>query len=100
MNVQGFIKEIGEPREWNSKEGQKMYSYPIIMSLPYIDKNGAERSDEIIGEMNAGNPDYIQKLEGLRAKCAKATFTLGLAVREYNGRKFQNIKIWDIQIML
>ena len=55
---------------------------------------------EIIGEMNAGNPDYIQKLEGLRAKCAKATFTLGLAVREYNGRKFQNIKIWDIQIML
>lgn len=100
MNVQGFIKEIGVPREWDSREGQKMYSYPIVVSLPYIDKNGTERSDEIIGELNAGNPDYIQKLKDLWMKNAKGTFSLGLAVREYNGRKFQNIKIWDIQIQL
>lgn len=100
MNVQGFIKEIGVPREWNTQDGKKMFSYPIVMSLPFVDKNGTERSDEIIGEMNAGNPDYIQKLEDLRVKNAKATFTLGFAVREYNGRKFQNTKIWDIQIML
>lgn len=100
MNVQGFIKEIGVPREWETKEKTKMYSYPIVFSIPYIDKQGTERSDEIVGELNAGNPDYIAKIDDLRKKESRVNVTLGLAVNEYLGKLYQRIKVWDIQIML
>ena len=44
MNVQGFIKSIGVPREWETKEKTKMYSYPVVFSIPYVDKQGTPRS--------------------------------------------------------
>ena len=100
MNVQGFIKEIGVPREWETKEKKKMYSYPVVFSIPYIDKQGTERSDEIVGELNAANPDYIAKIDDLRKKESRVNVSLGLAVNDYKGKLYQRIKVWDIQIML
>ncbi len=100
MNVQGFIKEIGVPREWETKEKTKMYSYPVVFSIPYIDKQGIERSDEIVGELNAANPDYIAKIDDLCKKQSRVNVSLGLAVNEYLGKLYQRIKVWDIQIML
>ncbi len=100
MNVQGFIKEIGVPREWETKEKTKMYSYPVVFSIPYVDKQGTERSDEIVGELNAANPDYIAKIDDLRKKESRVNVSLGLAVNDYKGKLYQRIKVWDIQIML
>lgn len=100
MNVQGFIKEIGVPREWETKEKTKMYSYPVVFSIPYVDKQGTERSDEIVGELNAANPDYIAKIDDLRKKESRVNVSLGLAVNEHLGKLYQRIKVWDIQIML
>ena len=100
MNVQGFIKEIGVPREWETKEKTKMYSSPVVSSTPYIDKQGTERSDEIVGELNAANPDYIAKIDDLCKKQSRVNVSLGLAVNEYQGEVYQRIKVWDIQIML
>ena len=100
MNVQGFIKEIGVPREWETKEKTKMYSYPVVFSIPYVDKQGTERSDEIVGELNAANSDYIAKIDDLRKKESRVNVSLGLAVNDYKGKLYQRIKVWDIQIML
>ena len=100
MNVQGFIKEIGVPREWETKEKTKMYSYPVVFSIPYIDKQGTERSDDIVGELNAANPDYIAKIDDLCKRQSRLNVSLGLAVNEYQGKLYQRIKVWDIQIML
>ena len=100
MNEQGFIKEIGVPREWETKEKTKMYSYPVVFSIPYVDKQGTERSDEIVGELNAANPDYIAKIDDLRKKESRVNVSLGLAVNDYKGKLYQRIKVWDIQIML
>lgn len=100
MNVTGLIKEIGVPREWTTRENTKMYSYPVVISVPYVDKNGTERSDEILGEMNAANPDWVQKIEELRKQATRVNVALGLSVNEWEGKKYQRIKIWDIQILL
>lgn len=100
MNVQGFIKEIGVPREWDTKENKKMYSYPVVFSIPFVDKQGTERSDEIVGELNAANPDYIAKIDDLCKRQSRVDATLGLSVNEYKGKLYQRIKVWDIQIML
>ena len=100
MTLQGFIKEIGVPREWETKEKTKMYSYPVVFSIPYVDKQGTERSDEIVGELNAANPDYIAKIDDLRKKESRVNVSLGLAVNDYKGKLYQRIKVWDIQIML
>lgn len=100
MNVQGFIKEIGVPREWETKENKKMYSYPVVFSIPFVDKQGTERSDEIVGELNAANPDYIAKIDDLCKRQSRVDATLGLSVNEYKGKLYQRIKVWDIQIML
>lgn len=100
MNVQGFIKEIGAPREWETKEHTKMYSYPVVITIPFVDKQGTQRSDEIVGELNAANPDYMEKIESLRKDQRRASFSLGLSVNEYQGKKYQRAKIWDVQILL
>ena len=100
MNVQGFIKEIGVPREWETKEQTKMYSYPVVFAIPYVDKQGTERSDEIVGELNAANPDYIAKIDDLCKRQSRVDATLGFSVNEYQGKLYQRIKVWDIQIML
>jgi len=100
MNVQGFIKSIGVPREWDTREGRKMYSYPVEISIPYVAKDGTERSDEIIAELNAANPDYMEKIESLRKDQRRASFSLGFSVNEYQGKKYQRAKIWDVQILL
>lgn len=100
MNVQGFIKEIGVPREWSTKDEKKMYSYPVILAIPYMDKQGEERSDEIVGELNAANPDYMEKINKLCQERSRVNVSLGLSVNEYQGKKYQRIKVWDIQILL
>ena len=100
MNVQGFIKSIGVPREWDTREGRKMYSYPVVISIPFVDKQGTKRSDEIVGELNAANPDYITKIDDLCQKQSRVDVSLGLSVNEYEGKLYQRIKVWDIQIML
>ena len=100
MNVQGFIKSIGVPREWETKEHSKMFSYPIVINIPFLDKQGNQRSDEIVGELNAANPDYIAKIDDLCKRQSRVDVALGLSVNEYQGKKYQRIKVWDIQIML
>lgn len=100
MNVQGFIKEIGVPRQWTTRENSTMYSYPLVIKIPFIDKQGTERSDEILAEMNAANPDYVEKISKLCLDKSRVTISLGLSVSEYQGKKYQRIKVYDIQIML
>lgn len=100
MNVQGFIKSIGVPREWETREQKKMWSYPVVIAIPFVDREGIQRSDEIVGELNAGNPDYIAKIDDLCKKQSRVDVSLGLSVNEYQGKLYQRIKVWDIQIML
>jgi len=100
MNVQCFIKEIGMPREWTGRDNKKMSSYPVILSIPYVNNKGEERADQIIAEMVSANDDYVGKLRSCIANETRVEAQVFLAVKEYNGKKFQTCRLGNIQIMI
>ena len=100
MNIKGKIKSIGAPREWTSRENKKMSSYPVVIEVPYIGRDGNEHKDEILGELVSGNDGYIKNLtEAMNAEKGME-FRLGFSVKEYKGRLYQACKVWDIQILM
>ena len=100
MNLQGYIKEIGTPREWKTQEGETRYSYPITISIPFVGSDGKERSDDIITDHVAGNPEYIKKLKEEKSKGTRMDFRVGFSLREYQGKQYQNARLYDVQILL
>ena len=60
MIIKGFIKEILGTREWTNKEGEKRQSVKMVLSIPYVSKDGQEHDDELMGEMNYGNPAFFE----------------------------------------
>ena len=100
MNVQGYISKIGEPRKWKTQQGEERQSYPLEIKVPYLNSRGEEKTDELIGEHVAANPEYIQKLQEQMEKGTRMEFQLGFHIREWEGKRFQNIKIYNIQILL
>lgn len=100
MHLQGFIKSIGEPRQWTTRNDEPRETYPVEIAVPYIDDRGTEREDSIIADLDTGNPDYMKKLEDAKNLKQRLDIRVGFSVREYNGKKFQNAKVWDVQIMM
>ena len=69
MIIRGLIKEIGQTREWLNKEGEKRQSVKLTLAVPYVSKDGQERNDELIGEMNLQNDEMLEGLKkGLRGQ--------------------------------
>lgn len=36
MIIRGFIKEVGQTRDWTNKEGEKRQSVRLILQVPYV----------------------------------------------------------------
>ena len=102
--IQGFIKEIGAPRAWDTKEGNKMETYPLVLTIPFIGHDGKERADDIMAELNVGNPEYIANVKAQKEANKRMEFRCGFSVKNYerNGeaKRFQKCQVHDIQIMM
>ncbi len=100
MIIKGFIKQVLESREWTNKDGEKRQSVKLILSIPYVSKDGQEHEDELMGEMNYGNEKF---LEGLQKACdahEKCEFQVGFSLSDWNGKKIQNIRVYNLTIMI
>ena len=96
MIIRGLIKEIGQTREWLNKEGEKRQSVKLTLAVPYVSKDGQERNDELIGEMNLQNDEM---LEGLKRACEakeKCEMHVGFSLSAWNGRMIQNIRVFSL----
>ena len=93
MIIQGFIKAIGEPRAWSTKEGEERFTYPVTVAIPYVRMDGKTGEDELVCDHVAANPNYINQIKTLMENNAECDFTISFAVREYNGRLFNNIRL-------
>lgn len=100
MNLQGFIKSIGEPRTFQTNRGEDRYSYPITISVPYVNARGEEKADEVISDHIAANPEYIDKLRQAQAEGKRMEFSLYFSVREWQGKKFQNCVLNNVTVLL
>ena len=100
MKLQGYIQSIGTPRDWETRDGEKRQTYPITITLPYVGSDGKEHSEEIVADHNCGNPDYLAKLKEAMAKHQKMEFSIGFQVKSWKDRLFNDVKLWNIQILL
>ena len=100
MILKGYIKEVGQTRDWTNKEGEKRQSVKLTIALPYMSRDGQEHYDELMGEMNLPNAEF---LEGLKKTCEakeKCEMQVGFFLSEWNGKKIQNIKLLSLTRMI
>ena len=92
----GFIKKIGEPRSWQTKEGEERKTYPVAVSVPYVRNDGKQGEDVMVCDHTCSNPDYVTQLQELMETQAELDLTIAFSLREYNGRAFTNIKLTNL----
>ena len=92
----GFIKTIGQPRSWTTKEGEARETYPVTVSVPYVRNDGKPGEDILVCDHTCGNPDYVKQLQELMESQAELNLTISFSPREYNGKEFTNIKLTNI----
>ena len=96
MIKQGFIKKMGEPRSWNTKEGEQRSTYPVTVSIPYVRQDGRQGEDVLVTDLTAGNPEYVENVKELMAKSAECDLTIAFDVKEFNGKLYNNVRLVNI----
>ncbi len=97
MIKQGIIKKIGEPRKWNTKEGEERFTYPVTVGIPYVRQDGKPGEDELVCDHMCANQDYIAKLTDIMQRGVECDLTISFSVREgKEGREFNNIRLNNI----
>ena len=100
MIIRGFIKEVGQTRDWTSKEGEKRMSVKLTVQMPYVAKDGQERCDELMGEINYANPDFLEGLRKTQLAHEKCEMQVGFSLSEWQGKRIQNIRIYSLTKMI
>ena len=72
----GFIKKIGEPRDWQTKEGEKRQTYPVTVAIPYVRQDGKQGEDLLVCDHICANPDYVKQLNELMESQAELDLTI------------------------
>ena len=96
MIIKGFIKEVGQTRDWTDKNGENRQSVKLTLAMPYVSKDGQEHEDELLAEMTLPNSEFMG---GLRKACQeheKCEFQVGFSLSDWNGKKIQNIKVYNL----
>ena len=96
MIIKGFIKEILGSREWTNREGEKRQSVKMVLGIPYVSKDGQERYDELMGEMNIQSEEFLEGLKKTQAAEEKCEANVGFNLSDWNGKKIQNIRIYSL----
>ena len=100
MILKGFIKEVGQTRDWTDKNGEKKQSVRLTLGIPYVSKEGKEHSDELIAEMTFGNPEFLDCLKQTGQAGEKCELHVGFFLSDWNGKKIQNIKVFNLTKLL
>ena len=92
----GFIKAIGQPRSWKTKEGEKRQTYPVTVAIPYVRQDGKQGEDLLVCDHICANPDYVKQLNELMESQAELDLTISFSLREYKGKEYTNIKLLNL----
>jgi len=102
MVTKGFIKAVGQTREWPDKNGEKQQSVKLTLSVPIVTRDGQESEDVLLAEMRLPSQSK-EFLEGLQKACEaheKCEMHLGFFLSEWNGKQIQNIKVFSLTKMI
>lgn len=96
LRIKGFIKAVGQTRDWTDRNGEQRQSVNLLLTFPYVAKDGRELCDEMIGEMTLPKD---KSLEGIKKACEgheKCEIHVGFNLSDWNGRKIQNIRVYNL----
>ena len=102
MVIKGFIKEMGQTREWTDKNGVNQQSVKLTLGIPSISKDGKEFCEELMGEFTLPNQSNEHR-ESLQRTCSaqeKCEFHVGFYLSEWQGKKIQNIRIYGMNKLM
>ena len=100
MIIRAFIKEVGQTRDWTNKEGEQRQSVKLTRQVPYLTKDGQERNDELMGEINYGNPEFLEGLKRTQQAHEKCEMTVGFSLSDWKGKLIQNIRVYNVTKMI
>jgi hypothetical protein len=96
IRIKGFIKEVSQTRDWTDRNGEQRQSVNLVLSFPYVAKDGRELCDEMMGEMTLPKD---KSLEGIKKACEdheKCEIHVGFSLSDWNGKKIQNIRVYNL----
>ena len=96
MIIKGFIKEVGQTREWTNKDGESRQSVKLTLAVPFVSKDGQEHYDELLGEMTLPNEEFNESLKKTCEAHERCELHIGFYLSEWNGKKIQNIKVFNV----
>lgn len=96
MIIRGFIKEVGQTREWTNKDGESRQSVKLTLAVPFVSKDGQEHSDELLGEMNVQTPEFMESLKKTCEAHEKCEMHVGFSLSDWQGKKIQNIRVFNL----
>jgi hypothetical protein len=96
MIIRGFIKEVGQTRDWTNKDGETRQSVKLTLAIPYVSKDGQEYNDELMCEMNLPNAEFLQGLTKACEEKEKCELHVGFFLSDWNGKKIQNIRVFNL----
>ena len=96
MIIKGFIQEVGQTRDWTNKDGESRQSVKLTLAVPYVSKDGQEYNDELVGEMNLPNQEFLTGLQKTCEAHEKCELHVGFFLSEWNGKKIQNIRVFNL----
>ena len=73
----------------------------VVCDFPYTTQNGRDATDELVADLYADNPEYIEQVKGIITQNRKCELTLYFSVSlDSKGRKWQRIKLSNITQLL
>lgn len=96
MIIKGFIKEVGQTRDWTDKNGESRQSVKLTLAMPYVSKDGQEHEDELIAEMTLPSQEFMAGLVKACEAHEKCEFQVGFSLSDWQGKKIQNIKLYNL----
>lgn len=93
MTCKGYITEVGQPWDWTVKNGVKQQCVKLVMRIPCGTREGNEYFDEIMGEVNIGNPEILDSLKRTCEAGEMCEFELIFSLVDWKGKIIQDIKV-------
>lgn len=96
MIIRGFIKVVGQTRDWTNKDGEARQSVKLELAIPYVGKDGQEYYDELLGEMTVPNQEFLAVLKKACEARERCEMHVGFSLSEWQGKKIQNIRVYNL----
>lgn len=95
MKLSGLIAEVGTARTGMSQQTGKAWTCRALSLLvPYYTERGEAKYDNIVADYFGDTPD-TELMAAVESR-QPMNFTLAFTTRTYNGRRYQEVRVFNL----